>query len=113
MTFQNWKIKKSDIEEKQEEYSNVAQWCDETQQYTIQEIADEYCVVKIPEQTIDERNSQISQTRQYLFTQYADPIKFDYEENRARYGEDDERTITSKQNWLNKKDEIRTNNPYV
>lgn len=113
MTFQNWKIKKSDIEEKQEEYSNVAQWCDETQQYTIQEIADEYCVVKIPEQTIDERNSQISQTRQYLFTQYADPIKFDYEECLARYGEEDNRTIGAKQAWLTKKDEIREQNPYI
>ena len=113
MTYENWKIKKSEIDEKQEEYSQVAQWCDETGKYKIQEIDDEYCVVKIPELTDEEKNRNISQTRQYLFTQYADPLKYDYDENRARYGETDERTITLKQAWLAKKDEIRENNPYI
>lgn len=113
MTYENWKISKSELSEKQTEYAKVAQWCDTHIGYTIQEIGDDYCVVKSPEPTIEERNNQISRTRQYLFTQYADPIKFDYDENRARYGEEDERTITAKQNWLDKKDEIRADNPYL
>ena len=113
MSYENWKIKKSELEEKQEEYSQVAAWCNESGAYTIQEIDDEYCVVKIPELTIDERNSQISQTRQYLFTQYADPLKYDYEETLARYGAEDYRTVVAKQIWLEKKDEIREKNPYI
>ena len=72
-----------------------------------------YCVIKQPEMTMVERNAQISQTRQALYVQYADPIKFDYEENLARYGADDERTISAKQAWLAKKDEIRNENPYI
>lgn len=111
--YENWKIKKSELEEKQEEYSQVAEWCDKHIGYTIQEIDDEYCVVKIPEPTIEERNNQISQTRQYLFTQYADPLKYDYEECVARYGEEDKRTIEAKNIWLAKKDEIREQNPYL
>lgn len=113
MTYENWKLNKSELDEKQEEYTTVAQWCDENSGYTIQEIDDAYCVVKTPELSDEEKNRQISQTRQYLFTQYADPLKYDYDENRARYGETDERTISAKQAWLAKKDEIRNDNPYI
>lgn len=111
--YENWKINKSELAEKQEEYSQVAEWCNETGLYAIQEIGDEYCVVKLPEPTIEERNNQISQTRQYLFTQYADPLKYDYEECLARYGEEDNRTVKAKNIWLAKKDEIREQNPYI
>ncbi len=113
MSYENWKIKKSEIEEKQEEYSQVAEWCNLSGKYTIQEIDDEYCVVKLPEPTIDELNDEIKKRRQNLYIEQADPIKFDYDENRARYGEEDERTIEAKQNWLTKKDEIREDNPYI
>ena len=113
MTYQNWKISKSELAEKSDEYSTVAQWCNDNEKYTIQEIDDEYCVVPIPQPSINEQNTQIRQTRQYLFTQYADPIKFEYEENKARYGDDDESTKFAKQEWLAKKDEIRNNNPYI
>lgn len=113
MSYENWKIKKSDLEEKQEEYSQVAEWCNETGEYAIQEIGDEYCVVKLPEPTIEEQNETIRQIRQSLFSQYADPLKYDYEECVARYGEEDKRTIEAKNTWLAKKDEIREQNPYI
>ncbi len=70
-------------------------------------------VVEKPEPTIEEKNEIIRQTRQRLFTEQADPLKYDYEECLARYGEEDERTIEAKNAWLAKKDEIRENNPYV
>lgn len=111
--YENWKIKKSELEEKQEEYSQVAEWCNESGEYYIQEIEDEYCVVRLPEPTIDYQNETIRQTRQALFTQYADPLKYDYEECLARYGESDERTIEAKNLWLAKKDEIREQNQYL
>lgn len=113
MSYENWKIKKTELEEKQDEYSQVAEWCNESGEYYIQEIDDEYCVVKIPDPAIEEQNEAIRQTRQKLFTEQADPLKYDYEECLARYGEEDERTIEAKNTWLAKKDEIRENNPYV
>lgn len=58
-------------------------------------------------------NNQIRQTRQSLFTEQADPLKFDYDEALARYGETDEKTIEAKNTWLAKKDEIRADNPYI
>lgn len=65
-----------------------------------------------PVQPVDEYNEQVRQTRQQLFTEQSDPLKFEYEECVARYGETDERTIKAKNIWLAKKDEIRENNPY-
>lgn len=111
--FENWKIKTAEIEEKQQEYFDVAKWCNETGLYTIKLIDDEYCVVKLPEMTISEKNEAIKNRRQFLYEELTDPIKYDYDENRARYGEEDERTMTSKQAWLAKKDEIREDNPYI
>ena len=70
-------------------------------------------VMEKPAPTIEEQNELIRQTRQQLFTEQADPLKYDYEECLARYGETDERTIEVKNVWLAKKDEIRENNPYI
>ena len=65
-----------------------------------------------PEPTIDEQNEAIRQTRQQLYTEQADPLKYDYEECLARYGEGNQKTVDAKNLWLAKKDEIRANNPY-
>ncbi len=54
MTYENWKISKVDLQDNQklqDEYEVVANWCNDSQKYQIQEIGDEYCVVKIPEPT--------------------------------------------------------------
>ena len=66
-----------------------------------------------PQPTVEEQNEAIRQTRQQLFTKQADPLKLDYDEALARYGETDERTVEAKNIWLDKKDEIRENNPYI
>ena len=69
--------------------------------------------VEIPEPSFEEKNEVIRQTRGILMTTQADPLRFDYEEELARYGEADERTIATKNLWLVKKDNIRVNNPYI
>ena len=54
MTYENWKISKVDLQDNQklqDEYEVVANWCNDSHKYQIQEIGDEYCVVKIPEPT--------------------------------------------------------------
>ena len=49
--YSNWKILKSDLPEKQDEYTEVAQWCNEFQEYHIEEQDEYYAVVKNPEPT--------------------------------------------------------------
>ena len=52
--YENWKILKSEADEKAEEYSQVAEWCNEGQEYHIELYIDEngvewYRTVKNPE----------------------------------------------------------------
>lgn len=54
MSYENWKIKKSELDEKLDEYETVANWCNESGEYQINEVDDEYCVVKTPEPTAEE-----------------------------------------------------------
>ena len=60
--YENWKILKSQIEEKADEYSAVADWCNENG-YTIVEDGKYYKTVKLPEPTpptqeeLDEQNA--------------------------------------------------------
>lgn len=55
---------------------------------------------------------EVSETRRQLYVSEADPLKYDYEECLARYGEGSQKTVDAKSAWLAKKDEIRENNPY-
>ena len=65
--YKNWKIKTSELDEKQEEYSAVANWCNQGQEYHIEEVGDEYQVVKNPEPTPEElARQEIQQLKQYL-----------------------------------------------
>ena len=66
-----------------------------------------------PIKSKEQQNDTIRQVREQLMTKQADPLRFDYEENLARYGELDEKTIESKNIWLAKKDEIRADKPYI
>ena len=52
------------------------------------------------------------QKRQQAFIEEADPLKYDYEEDCARYGTNSKEAIHSKLIWLEKKDEIRQRYPY-
>lgn len=65
--YENWKILKSEYDERQEEYSQVADWCNGNQQYRIVEDGDYYKVEPIPaptEQELAER--EIAELKQYL-----------------------------------------------
>jgi len=56
--YSDWKILKTELDEKQEEYTKVAEWCNEGQEYHIEEVGDEYQVVKNPEPTQEELKQQ-------------------------------------------------------
>ena len=59
---------------------------------------------------VDYKNEQIRLQRQSRFTLEADPLYLDYVEAQAR---GDETVNEKKQLWLDKKDEIRAELPYV
>lgn len=108
--YSDWKILKTDLQEKQEEYTNVANWCNENQQYIIVEDGLYYKTEKLPEPTIEEQNEQIRIQRQQRYEAESDPIRLDYDEALAR-GEDTAETL--KQEWLASKDKIREELPYI
>ena len=43
--YENWKILKTELKEKQEEYSQVAAWCNVSGEYHIEEQGEYYAVV--------------------------------------------------------------------
>lgn len=46
MGYENWKIKKEELQDNLEEYSKVAQWCNENQEYQIGEKEGFICTIK-------------------------------------------------------------------
>ena len=95
-------------------YAETAVWCNENNAF-LEEIEPEngvrrFQVNAIPEPTIEEKNEQIRQQRQSRFASESDPLYLDYVEAQAR---GDEMVEDKKQLWLDKKDEIRAELPYV
>lgn len=65
--YKDWKIKTSELDEKADEYSQVANWCNEGQEYHIEEVGDEYRVVKNSEPTREElKQMRITELKQLL-----------------------------------------------
>lgn len=57
MDYTNWKKEKDKVSDN--EYFNVADWCNESGQYTIEERGKYFQVVKIPEPTAEEQQKTI------------------------------------------------------
>lgn len=75
--YSDWKILKTDLPEKAEEYSQVAEWCNNNGEYHIEDDGTYYKTVKNPEPSIDELKAQVRAVRDsYLqetdFTQLPD-----------------------------------------
>lgn len=71
--YQNWKINKNDYKnnknQEQEEYANVAEWCNENQTHTIEDMGEYYAVVKIPEPSEEEiKQARILELEAYLLS---------------------------------------------
>lgn len=65
--YENWKILKSEADEKAEEYAQVAEWCNDGQEYHIEEQGEYYAVVKNPEPTEEEtKQARINELKQLL-----------------------------------------------
>ena len=76
--YEDWKILKSEADEKAEEYSQVAEWCNEGQEYHIELYIDEneiewYRTVKNPEPLPPTKEEQ-EQNRARAYQAEVDPI---------------------------------------
>lgn len=105
--YTNWKILKSELEEKQEEYTEVSKWCNESGKYTIEDDGTYYKVVAIPEPTPpseDELKAQVRAVRDsYLlatdYTQLPDaPFTSEEKQQYAQYRQY-LRDYTEDENW--------------
>lgn len=81
--YKNWKLLKSELEDKREEYFQVAEWCNQGKEYTITEKEDYFEVEKIPEPSIEEKSKRKREERDYLLTTVVDPVVT----NPLRWGE--------------------------
>lgn len=71
--YENWKILKTELEEKADEYAEVAAWCNEGQQYHIEEQGEYYAVVKNPE-PIPPTTEEIKKLRAAAYAEEVDCI---------------------------------------
>ena len=76
--YSNWKILKSESDEKAEEYSQVAEWCNNGGEYHIEFYIDEndiewYRTVKNPEPLPPTKEEQ-RENRAFAYTKEVDPI---------------------------------------
>lgn len=78
--YENWKIKKSDLaddkkmEKLQKEQSEVANWCNENQQYRISDDEEYIFVEKIPESSVEEKSEIKRVIRNRYLEQYVDTV---------------------------------------
>lgn len=93
------------------DYADLAVYCNENG-LVIEDKGD--CLESVepvyPASTIEEKNEQIRQQRQSRFVLESDPLYLDYVEAQAR---NDDTVDEKKQLWLDKKDEIRNDLPYI
>ena len=61
--YENWKIAKNELEEKADEYTQVAEWCNSTGAYTIVENRDFYAVVQVE---VPESNPEVAEDEQLV-----------------------------------------------
>lgn len=73
--YKNWRTESKELTEiQQEEYTKVAEWCNEGQEYHIEDMGDYYATVKNPEPTEEELQKQVREIRNSYLQEYVDPV---------------------------------------
>ena len=93
-----------------ENYTQGAIWCNTNNAMIVKEGSE--CFIRAIPEPLPPTNEEIKAERERLYVLYADKLKNDYDEDVARYGLESSEALASKKIWLDKKDEIRENNPY-
>lgn len=71
--YSNWKILKSELDEKQDQYSKIADWCNESGQYHIESVGEYYAVVENPA-PVPPTYEEIRQMREKAYEKDVDTI---------------------------------------
>jgi hypothetical protein len=73
--YKNWRTESKELtEEQQEEYCKVADWCNEGQEYHIEDMGEYYATVKNPEPTVEELQQRVRAVRNSYLETYVDPV---------------------------------------
>jgi len=73
--YKNWRTESKELTEiQQEEYTKVAEWCNEGQEYHIEDMGDYYATVKNIEPTEEELQKQVREIRNSYLQEYVDPV---------------------------------------
>ena len=92
-------------------YDEAYEFIKKNNNLTIEDLGNgQYQIVKIQISSIQEQNKLIQQKRESLYQQISDKLKYDYDEAVARNADNVEEL---KQKWLESKDKIRNENPYI
>lgn len=110
--YSKWKILIEEADEKAEEYSQVAEWCNEND-YTIEDDGTYYKVIKLPEPLPPTKEEQ-EQNRARAYTKEVDPITCNI--NRLRDEEQTEEVIAEIEQLIAERtakvEEIKARYPY-
>ena len=92
-------------------YDEAFEFVSENEGTTIEDLGNgQYKIVELLPISIQEKNEYISFKRESLYRQISDKLKLDYDEAVARNADNIEEL---KQKWLESKDKIRNENPYI
>lgn len=92
-------------------YDEAYEFIKKNNNLTIEDLGNgQYQIVQIQISSIQEQNKLIQQKRESLYQQISDKLKLDYDEAVARNADNIEEL---KQKWLESKDKIRNENPYI
>lgn len=93
------------------QYDEAYKFVSQNKDTTIKDLGNKtYQIIKISELSIQDKNNYISSKRELLYQQISDKLKYDYDEAVARNADNVEEL---KQKWLESKDKIRNENPYI
>jgi len=104
MNYENWKILKSELNNKLEEYATVAKWCNNSNEYHIEDDGTYYKVVENYKPTIEElkqqvryvRNQYLQDTDKYMLPDF--PIDYVLKD-KYKYYRQYLRNYTEQENW--------------
>lgn len=109
--YENWKILKTELEDKQEEYTAVAEWCNESGEYHIEDDGEFYFVTKNPE--FKPTDEEIRQMRESAYRAEVDPITAHIQRLRDKEPVPEEEIAALIAERDAKVEEIQTRYPYA
>ena len=107
--YQNWKTEKTSVD--WEEYAKVADWCNESKKYHIEDMGDCYQVVKTEIEPLT--NDEIKQIRASLYQELVDPITAHIARLKDEEPMDEEKIKALIKERKDVVEKIKADNPYL